>query len=51
MAKLSDRDLLELARTEAAQIKEEDPELSAPRHAPLAAQVARFLQFVTGEGS
>ena len=51
MAQLSDRELLEMARTEAARIKEEDPELSAPQHAPLAAQVARFLQVVTDEGS
>ena len=51
MAKLSDRELLEMARTEATRIKDEDPELSAPRHAPLAAQVARFLQVVTDENS
>ena len=51
MAKLSDRELLELARTEAARIKDEDPDLSAPQHRPLAAQVARFLQVVTDENS
>ena len=51
MARLSDRELLELARTEAARIREEDPDLSAPQHTPLAAQVARFLQVVTDENS
>ena len=51
MAQLSDRELLELARDEASRIKDEDPELSEPRHAPLAAQVARFMQVVTDENS
>ena len=51
MAKLSDRELLELARTEAARIKDEDPELSLPQHAALASQVVRFLQLVADETS
>ena len=51
MAQLSDRQLLETARTEASRLMEEDPELSAPEHAALAAQVARFLDLVSGEGS
>ena len=42
MARFSDRGLLESARELAARIASEDPELSAPQHAALAAQVARF---------
>ena len=42
MAQFSDRELLESARDVAARISEEDPGLTAPHHAPLAAQVARF---------
>ena len=51
MAQLSDRGLLELARTEAARIKDEDPELALPQHAALASQVARVLQLVAYEAS
>ena len=51
MAQLSDRKLLETARDEAARVTEQDPELAAPEHAGLAAQVARFLDQVTAEGS
>jgi ATP-dependent DNA helicase RecG len=51
MAQLSDRELLELARDEASRIKDEDPDLSEQQHAPLAAQVARFMQVVTDENS
>ena len=43
MAHLSDRRLLEMAREEAALLMEVDPELKAPEHAALAAQVARFV--------
>jgi ATP-dependent DNA helicase RecG len=51
MAQLSDRKLLETARDEAARVMDQDPELAAPEHAGLAAQVARFLDQVTAEGS
>ncbi|NQW24008.1 MAG: ATP-dependent DNA helicase RecG [SAR202 cluster bacterium] len=43
MAHISDRPLLELAREEAGKLIEEDPELKAPEHAAIAAQVARFV--------
>ncbi|MCI0846297.1 MAG: ATP-dependent DNA helicase RecG, partial [Chloroflexi bacterium] len=51
MAQLSDRELLETARREASRIMEEDPELTAPEHALLADQVARFLNLVSAETS
>ena len=51
MAKLSDHDLLDLARKEATNIMEKDPELSREEHAPLAAQVNRFLERVSAEFS
>ena len=51
MAQLSDRELLETARREASRMMEEDPELTAPEHAPLAVQVARFLDLVSAESS
>ena len=51
MAHISDRKLLELAREEAAQVIEKDPELKSKKHALLAAQVARFLDAVTEENS
>ena len=51
MAHLSDRQLLESAREEAAQVMEQDPELKASKHAALASQVARFLDAVSGEAS
>lgn len=51
MARLSDLDLLEIARREAAGIIESDPELARDEHAALAAQVARFLEGVSGEFS
>jgi len=51
MAHLSDRELLETARGEALRMMEEDPELTAPEHALLAAQVARFLDLVSAESS
>ena len=43
MAQFSDRGLLESARELATRIADEDPELVAPEHAALAAQVARFV--------
>ncbi|MFB3118890.1 MAG: helicase-related protein, partial [Stenotrophomonas maltophilia] len=51
MAHLSDRDLLDSAREEAAGILEKDPDLTAPEHSLLAAQVARFLDRVSAEFS
>ncbi|PKB73131.1 MAG: hypothetical protein BZY75_03490 [SAR202 cluster bacterium Io17-Chloro-G7] len=51
MAHISDRKLLESAREEAAKVMEKDPELKAKKHALLAAQVARFLDAVSEEGS
>ena len=51
MAQLSDRSLLALARREAEGIMAQDPELSQPQHAALAAQVARFLDRVSAEVS
>ena len=51
MAQLSDRNLLETARDEAARVREQDPELAGPERAGLAAQVARFLDQVSAEGS
>ena len=49
MARLSDRNLLEMARTEANRIMKEDPDLANPQHAPLASQVGRFLAWVTDD--
>jgi ATP-dependent DNA helicase RecG len=43
MAQFSDRALLESARELAEGIASEDPELKAPEHSALAAQVARFV--------
>jgi ATP-dependent DNA helicase RecG len=51
MAQLSDRSLLALARREAEGIMDQDPELSQPQHAALAAQIARFLDQVSAEVS
>jgi len=51
MARLSDRELLALARTEAAGLMQQDPELAAPVHVHLAARVASFLDRVSGEVS
>ena len=49
MAQLSDRRLLEAAREEAARIMKEDPGLTAPAHAALAAQVKRFHERASAE--
>ena len=43
MAQFSDRGLLESARELATRISDADPELKAPEHSALAAQVARFI--------
>ena len=50
MAQFSDRALLESARELAAQIIAEDPDMQAPEHSALAAEVARFLGRVTASG-
>jgi ATP-dependent DNA helicase RecG len=47
MARLSDQDLLKMAREKASSILEEDPRLTA--HKALAREVSRFLGQVTGE--
>ena len=49
MARLSDRELLHTARQEAEALMEQDPDLEAPEHAPLARQVGRFLNRVSDE--
>ena len=49
MAQPSDLDLLDLARREATKIVEEDPELQQPGHAGMSAQVARYVERVSGE--
>ena len=51
MAQFSDRQLLESARDMAAAIFDFDPELSAPEHAALAAEVARFTSRVDSDAS
>ena len=51
MAQLSDRELLDLARKEANAIIEEDPALELEKHAPLAGQMARFMERVSAEFS
>ncbi|MCH7606664.1 MAG: ATP-dependent DNA helicase RecG [Chloroflexi bacterium] len=51
MAQLSDRQLLESAREEAARVMEKDPELKSKNHAGLRAQVARLLDTVSEEAS
>jgi len=43
MAHITDRELLDMARGEAARLIEDDPELKSPDHAAIAAQVARFV--------
>jgi ATP-dependent DNA helicase RecG len=49
VANLLDTRLIELARSEATRLLEDDPELSKPEHAGLAQEVARLFQQVTGE--
>ncbi|MFQ6028269.1 MAG: ATP-dependent DNA helicase RecG, partial [Dehalococcoidia bacterium] len=51
MAQLSDRELLDLARSEATKLIEADPTLSRPEHAELAKRVGKFLEQVSAEFS
>jgi ATP-dependent DNA helicase RecG len=51
MARLSDQELLTMAREEASRLIDQDPELNRPEHAPLAQQVARFLDRVSDEST
>ena len=51
VARPSDRDLLQAARTEAARLLDEDPDLQAPDHAPLAAAAAKFMAAVGTDAS
>ena len=51
VARLSDQDLLKLARHEAATLLEQDPNLHEPSHEPLAREVSRFLDQVKDEVS
>jgi ATP-dependent DNA helicase RecG len=51
MARLSDRELLSMAREEASRLIDQDPELALPEHAGLARQVARFLDRVSDEST
>jgi ATP-dependent DNA helicase RecG len=51
MAHLSDRQLLESAREEATQVMKVDPDLKLPKHRPMRAQVAHFLESVSAEAS
>ena len=49
IASLLDTRLIELARTEAAAILEDDPDLKQPEHAALAQIVERLYQHVSDE--
>ena len=51
VARLSDLDLLEQARAEAARLLEDDPELVRPEHLPLARQVSQLWGRLTAEAS
>jgi ATP-dependent DNA helicase RecG len=51
VARLSDVDLLEQARAEAARLLEADPALARPEHGPLARQVAHLWGRLTAEVS
>jgi ATP-dependent DNA helicase RecG len=51
VARLSDIDLLEQARDEAARLLEADPELARPEHRPLARQVSHLWGSLTAEVS
>ena len=51
MARLTDHDLLDLARTEAQALLVRDPELAAPEHRPLAEALARLATPAAGEVS
>jgi ATP-dependent DNA helicase RecG len=49
VASLLDTRLIELARSEAQRLLDDDPDLSQPEHAALASEVARMFEQVTGE--
>jgi ATP-dependent DNA helicase RecG len=51
VARLSDIDLIERARAEAARLLEADPSLARPEHRLLECQVSRLWQRVTAEVS
>ena len=51
VARLSDHDLLKLAREEAEELLQTDPELEAPANGPLAKEMSRFLGLVRDEVS
>ena len=51
VARLSDHDLLTLARDEAAELLRDDPDLLKPSHQPIAGEVSRFLDQVRDEVS
>ncbi|MFQ5860835.1 MAG: ATP-dependent DNA helicase RecG [Dehalococcoidia bacterium] len=51
MARLTDQELLQTARSEASRMLEEDPELQASQHRLLAQEVSRFLGQVVEEAS
>ena len=51
VARLSDQDLLKLAREEATALLRDDPKLRKPAHKPLATEVSRFLDRVRDEVS
>jgi ATP-dependent DNA helicase RecG len=49
VASLLDTRLIELARSEAQRLLDEDPDLSRPEHAALTRETARLFEQVTGE--
>jgi len=51
MAKLSDRDILEIARREASGVLKEDPDLSFEKHVGISERVSAFLSRVTDEST
>ncbi|MEC9309226.1 MAG: ATP-dependent DNA helicase RecG [Chloroflexota bacterium] len=51
MARLSDRELLEVAREEASRLLEEDPKLSNPEHQGILSRVNAFLSKVSEEAT
>ena len=51
VARLSDQELLGVARKEATVLLEGDPELQKPAHVPLAREVSRYLDLVRDEVS
>ena len=51
MAKLSDRDILEIARREASGVLKEDPDLSFEKHVGISERVSEFLSRVTDEST